>query len=330
MESVNLVIADQDSEYLENFMNYFYSKQGGSFSCCAFTDIKKLLSYAAENRIDILLISSEMVSDEVRRLPAADVIVLDEGEQETQDNVLKSVNRYQAADGIIREIMKSCDEKRVPGLQQTKKSDTEFIAVFSPVKRALKTSFAITLAQFLSEKGKTLYVNMEMCSGFSQIFMKNFDMDLSDLLFSMKGRKDSILYKLQSAVVNVQGVDYIPPVMSPSDIMTVSDQEWIEFLENVSVCGYRYVILDIGDYVHGLSEIMKKCVKIYMPERQDDMSKAKMAQFEALLRISGNEGILPYIKRLNFPFFSDIGSPADDLKQTELGKYVKSLIKEMS
>ena len=43
--------------------------------------------------------------------------------------------------------------------------ESRIITVFSPVSRVLKTTFSIALGQYLSDKGKTIYINMEGYSG---------------------------------------------------------------------------------------------------------------------------------------------------------------------
>ena len=52
------------------------------------------------------------------------------------------------------------------------------------------------------------------------------------------------------------------------------------------------VILDLGDCVDGLYEILRRCVKVYTPYIRDGISEAKLQQYEDNLRQTGYEDIL--------------------------------------
>ena len=52
------------------------------------------------------------------------------------------------------------------------------------------------------------------------------------------------------------------------------------------------VILDLGDCVSGLYDILKKCSRIYTPYIQDEISMAKMRQYEENLKTAGYSDIL--------------------------------------
>lgn len=331
MEAGNLVIVDEDRDYIERFMNYFYSKQKETFECQAFTDVSMLLDCSRERRIDVLLISSELINDEVLRIPAASILVLGEEGTVYHEENIRSVNRYQSTDGIIREIMKSRSESETDetsaghGLIM---GDIHFTAVYSPVKRSFRTTFAVTLGQLLSDRGKTLYINLEECSGFSQMFQIKYEADISDLLFFMKGRKDNFLYKLQSMVMNTHGLDYIPPVMAASDIISVSEDDWMGFFDAIAGCGYENAVIDLGDNVQGTERILEKCGTIYMPVRQGSIARAKVAQFEAMLHMTGREELLGRIKKLELPFDEKIGSFAGECRNTGLADYARILIGE--
>ena len=198
--------------------------------------------------------------------------------------------------------------------------------VFSPVSRVLKTTFAVAMGQILSDRGRTLYLNLEPYAGFHQIFMQKYDADLSDLLFYLKGNNSRFRYKLQSMVLTSQGLDYVPPAMSPEDLLAAGEEEWLSLLEAAGQTGYDYIILDPGLSLHGMTAILKKSERIYMPVRQDSQSKAKLAQLDALFRISGNTEIMEKTERLQFPYFEDIVSVAGNLRSGSLGSFIRERV----
>lgn len=329
MDTDILAIFDSDRDYLEKFINYFYMKQGDAFECHGFTDINKLIRYSREQKIGVLLVNADLVSDDVKRISAGIILALGDEDTEFAEENIRSLNRYQATDGIIKEIMEHLAEHEASGEEPKRrflKTNTSFTAVYSPVKRTYKTTFAIALGQFFSDRGRTLYINLEECAGFNQIFKTNYGNDLSDLLFFIKSGKKNFRYKLQSTVMNTHGLDYIPPVMAAADILEVSKTDWMEFLDEISSCEYERAVIDIGDCVQGTEELLERCDTIYMPVRQDSAAKAKVTQFEALMHQKNREELLTKIIRLELPYDRNITSFAGDCRNTELGNYTRRLI----
>lgn len=47
---------------------------------------------------------------------------------------------------------------------------------------------------------------------------------------------------------------------------------------------YEAVILDVGDGIEEVFQILDLCTRVYVPVRDDRISKCKMEQFEKLLQ----------------------------------------------
>ncbi len=323
MDSEILALVDRDKDYLEKFNNYINLKYGGIFECHSFTDTKALLKYGLENDITVLMIESELYNESLNRINPGKIYILgDEGQSPSDDNVIK-ISRFKSADSIIKEVL---SEVRIEGNGNIKVSDIDssrIFIVYSPVSRCLKTTLSVTISQLLSDRGKTLYINTESISGFNRIFMSHYDTDLSDLLFYLKGGSTNFSLKLQSMVFSSQGYDYIPPGVSPEDICQTEPEIWEELFREAAKCGYEYIVMDMGNYINGMLEIMKKCEKIFMPVRTDTVSKAKLSQFEALLHISGSEDILNLMERLQLPYFEGLPSIAADLRMSPIAEFIK-------
>lgn len=56
-------------------------------------------------------------------------------------------------------------------------------------------------------------------------------------------------------------LDYIMPISNENDLREVTKKEWIYFLDTImDQCIYKAVILDLGDCVSGLYDILKNVV----------------------------------------------------------------------
>ncbi|MCR5486867.1 MAG: hypothetical protein K6F35_04960 [Lachnospiraceae bacterium] len=322
MDTEILALADPDRDYLEKFTGYFNENYNGTFECHTFTGVDSLLRYGLENKISMLLMAEELYEEAVKRIDAGNIFLLSEEAGEGTDGI-RRIDRYRTADGIIREIMKARAESGEPEIRRLLLEESRIITVFSPVSRVLKTTFAIALGQILSDRAKVIYLNMEPFSGFHQIFMQKYEADLSDLLFYLKNGSKNFSYRLKSITLTSQGLDYVPPVMSPEDLLSADKEDWEKLIKELTQAGYEIIILDPGSCMNGLNQILKKSEKIYVPMRNDSMSKAKTAQFEAMLRIRGEDETAERLERLQFPYFEDMVSIAGNLRETGLGKFIR-------
>lgn len=88
-------------------------------------------------------------------------------------------------------------------------------------------------------------------------------------------------------------MDYILPMKNEQDLRSVRGEEWIRLLDMImEKCLYEAVILDLGDAVCGLYDILRKCDRIYTPYICESAAEAKMEQYEENLRTAGYADIL--------------------------------------
>ena len=327
MDNEIFAIADEDMEFMEKFNNFFLERYSGLFECHSFTGKESLLSFGLERHISVLLMDSRLYDSDIGRLKAERIFLLGEedGFCESGESV-RMIDRFKNADSIIKEILKECAESGERKGNTSFAGNSDLYVVFSPVSRSLKTTLAVCASQFLSDRGRTLYINTEPFSGFNQIFMKKYDEDISDLLLYMKGSGSNFRLRLQSTVDTSEGFDYIPPAMMGEDICGVESELWIRLIDEAGKCGYENIVFDCGSHINGLFEILKKSSRILMPVRNDLISKAKLTQFEAMLHIGGYEEIIAGIEKLKFPFFENIPSIACDLRRSDLGVYVEGIL----
>lgn len=332
MEKKLLVVCDLEVDYATQLMDYLSVKRNVPFEVYAFTDMDRFKEFARDREIDVLLASVEALYElrkEIDEFTIAQIFVLNEEGDIAEVDGKKSIYKYQKTENILREVM--CYYAEAGSSIRSRFQLTEgmeMIAVYSPIKRSLKTSFAMTLGQILAENRRVLYINLEDYSGFNQIMKISYMTDMSDLLYYISQGKPNFMWKLASMVQSIGALDYIPPAISPLDITKITKEQWLSFFGELKKCGYDIIILDIGDCVNGIYDILRLCKIVYTPVRDDGISYAKLEQYEALLRIMEYEDVLEKTVKLSFSYFKGLERGLDRLVYSELGTYVRKLLEQ--
>jgi cellulose biosynthesis protein BcsQ len=297
------------------------------FNCSGFTKCEKLTQFVEKNKVSILLTDDICFKKNARNINSEITVILTEKpEFETTPNVYE-INILQPVDEIVRELLKTVAKTDIPVAQNPLLPNGKIYSFFSPVGRSLKTTLAIAASQILSDKEKTIYINLEPDSGFSVLFGQNFDTDLSDLIFYLRddeGKKSSLM--IQSSICNSQGVSFIPPVVNPEDLFQISCDEIINLFILLQKTGFRNIIVDMGTLIPGFEKILSTSEMIYMPVRKDSISSAKIIQLFAYLRTLEDAQIEDKIQRLEPPFFQEVPSIAYNLRGTEISKYMAGIL----
>ncbi|MDO4308365.1 MAG: hypothetical protein Q4C77_16210 [Eubacteriales bacterium] len=327
-------VCDLEVDYAYNFMDYLNQKKNIPFEIQAFTSVQNLIAYGKENYIELLLISGKAMCREVREMDIGKIVILSEGVHSPGLDQFPSVYKYQSSSDVIREVM-ACygEEKAVLPVQfPVLKKTTEILGVYSPVGRCLKTSFALALGQVLARDRAVLYLNLEEYAGFEELMGKGFDHNLSDLLYYVRQENQNLIVKMNSMIQTINNLDYIPPVQAPADILGTSWKDWERLLnELVMHSSYEVIVIDMGNGIDELFQLLDRCKRIYMPVLNDVMSVCKIAQFENLLRIWDYPQVLARTVKLRLPFHVGPSSPetyAEQLPWSELGDYVRDLLRK--
>lgn len=326
-------VCDLEESYAFNLMDYLNGKKSTPFEIQAFTNIESLKNFTVDNEIEILLISTRAMCDEVRELPIRRIIMLSEGESLQALNEYPFVYKYQSSDQILSEVMEYyvTDNPKHRVISMNKKS-AKLYAVYSPIGRSRKTLFALALGEVLAETSPALYLNFEPLSGFEQLFDVRYRMDLADLIYFARQKEGSLIYKLNSVVRRFHNLQYIPPALSPMDIRDVKGDEWLSLIHELSGFGdYETIILDVDEQMSDFVEILNICDRIFMPMQDDMISMAKFSQYEKLLGMLDMSDILERTVKVKPPLQmlqKDMGPLSQQLAWGEMGNYVRGLLGE--
>ena len=318
-------VCDPDKEYAAAFADYLSRQKMIPFDIRAFSRSETLLESLGGQMVDLLLISPELFTREVKEMQLGTAVLLIDSTEPESAGEYPAVSKYQSCPEVIRKTLFYYKGGNDPcsGSAAVKRT-MQIFGVFSPVGRCGKTTFSLALAQILGKSGKTLYINLESYSGADSFLTEGGGGCLTDLLYYCSREETengSLLRKAAGMAVKAGRFDLIPPVKLPWDIRGATSRE-ILTLVDVMASGseYEYLVLDIGNEVEDVLHILERCSYIVMPVCPDRISCAKIRQFEESMRGWGADSVLDNIIKLRPPLDIPEGTGTSFLEQLECGK----------
>lgn len=240
------------------------------------------------------------------------------------------ISKYQSPELVVREMLNViADGSGWKGCPEATDTAVKMIGIYSPVKRCLQTSFALSLGQLLAKEHKTMYLNFEMYSGLGELLRREYQSDMLDVMYYFQSAREKLALRLPTIIQNAGGLDYIPPMQYSLGIREVPGEQWLALCRDIAAIGeYEYMILDLDDGIDGLFELLKNCQKIYTITREDAFAQAKLRQYERMLQQGELGEISEKTVKCRFPIFQELPDSLDMMTHGELAGYVKSIIKE--
>lgn len=329
MKEKIFVLCDLEESYAFRMAEYITEKVPMPYALHLFTKTEELQIFMEKNEIFVLLIGESAIRKLGKRVEIPNIFVLQESEEAAEED-WQCIDKFQSPQKIIKKLAEYMPEWQ-GGNEEKSAQDLQLkiIGVYSPVKRCLQTSFALTMGQLLAREHKVLYLNFECYSGFAQMLQKEFPEDMLDVLYYFKCAREKLSIRFSSIVQSINGLDFIPPGQASLDMQGISAEKWIELLEMIKkVSDYEYLILDLSDGMSGLFELLSRCYKIYTITRDDGFAMAKMHQYEQILQLNELHDIAGKTVKCRFPFFEKLPSDLSLMTHGELAGYVKAIIQE--
>lgn len=329
MKQKIFVVCDLEENYAFHMAEYIMDKIPSPYTLHLFTKTDELNTFLDKHQVSILLIAQSAMGELKINQDIPNIFILQETEENPETNY-RCINKYQSPEEVIREISEQITELDIWN-SDTKilKSKSRMIGIYSPVRRCLQTSFALTMGQLLSKEHKVLYLNFECYSGFSQMLHREFQADMMDMVYYFRCAKEKLAMRFPSIVQNINGLDFIPPGQSSIDMQEITGENWSELLETIdSISDYEYLILDLTDGMNGLFELLSRCYKIYTITKDDGFAMAKMHQYEQILHLNEMNEICEKTVKCRFPFFEKLPADLNLMTHGEFAGYVKAIIQE--
>jgi hypothetical protein len=255
------------------------------------------------------------------------VIVLNESGVMRWEGV-SYVNKYQEAEEVLKQLLgiyMEISDVQLPVFRTNRK--TIFIGNYSPVHRCMQTSFAITMSLMLAESHPTLYLNFEHYAGIAELLPDMQTLDMADLLYFLNAQKDKFRLRMQTILKHKGRLAYIPPMKSGQNLLGVTAEEWLGLLQKIEELEeYEYVVLDLGESMQGLFEILRMCTQVYTLTREDRIARSKLLQYEHVLALYEYGDVLGKTKRLSLSHIQKLPEELEQLTKGDMADLVKGIL----
>lgn len=333
MKQKIFAICDMEEAYALRMAEYVLEKIRLPYALHLFTRVNELEKLMEQEEIEILLIAEsalELLCAEYVRQQVAQMFILQENDLRENKFPASYISKFQSPEKIISAIIEQSDgivDWRSIGTQT--ETEVKLIGIYSPVKRCMQTSFALTMGQMLAREHRALYFNLESYSGFGQMLGREFLADVTDVMYYFRCDKDKLALHLPAIIQNINGLDYIPPMQSQTELWETDGRQWLELCKSIAEIGqYEYIILDLDDGMSGLFDLLKECYRIYTITREDSFAAAKLNQYEQILKFYELEEIADKTVKCRLPIFKEVSVNLELMTHGELAGYVKAIIRE--
>lgn len=311
MRTVKVGIFDEEEAYAGKLSAYLNRMGNGSWSVVAFTDRNAMAEYTEKRALDILAGTDKEVLKRIKKKHNDTYIIwLREKEEinrvnsENSNGDIYSICRYTSA----RTIGKVIGEAASRILTRTE-SIKPTVAIYSPVGRCGKTTFALRIVQ--NERfGKWLYIGMEdygFLGRIGNVELENTDLD-SFLYFVKERNQERVHFLLQSG----QGI--IPSAFSPFDTKQIDDTDikWLlSILQQIELCSG--IIFDIGTGVLQNPEWLALFDYVLVPFLPEEKAVGKRMQFEKLVDAYGLEALKEKMEFLNMKDIREVEARMEEI-----------------
>lgn len=329
MDTNILALCDEEEEYAQLMTEFIKKKKNLPWELHTYTSSAQFIR-EEKDEIAVLVVAESTYTEEMRKRNPKCIVILNESGVRKWEECYQ-VNKYQQAELVLKTILEAYAEYAEDGHPRLKTDcKTKFIGIYSPVRRCLQTSFALTLSQMLAQEHTALYMNFEHYAGITELLPDMQTRDMADLLYFLTAQKEKFYLRLRTIIQKKSYLDYIPPMKSGQNLLSVTLQEWLKLLQMIEECGeYEYVILDLSESMQGLFEILRICTKVFTLTREDRISQSKLLQYEQILSLYEYKDILDKTNKLNLPHIRKLPEDLEQYTRGDLAEYVRGILREL-
>ena len=303
MKNRSMGILDREPGYVKRLAEYISAKEGCRVRLFTFDSEQEVASHLEKEALDILLVGQSLAGETMREWKRVQqMIILSDGNF-SGEQYGPSVYKYQASDGLLREVMNCyAQECGAEGRMTAKGGKGQIVGVYSPIKRCGKTIFSFVLASVFAERCKCLLISLDEFCTIEELRPKDHEKDLADIIFLYR-QNSAEAFRNMSVFGRIHGLEYIPPVSFPWDLRQIRTEELAGLVKWAATeGGYEKIVLDVGEGGDSPLELLDVCGQVYMPEQDDPVSTEKIRSFEKYMKMSGQQQILDKIEKVSLPF----------------------------
>lgn len=283
MSQIRLVLADEDSMFIEKLSTYLY-KNLSHLSLELFTEPQAFANwYLAGEEADLVIISASFFF-KLKKKPEQNILLLRDCAESLLPENIKCINKYIPAENLMKEMLSLCAEK-IPGDSSQKKGTGKIYLVLYADGSDVLNPFAQALAYYIAARGeKTFYLNLDEFSSTDLFFKSNNDRGMNELLYYIKSKKDNLSLRFEACVSNdiTSGVSFMKGHNNPDDINKITLEELMVLVDIIrsNYSSGKTVISKSFRNGNRIKALLREANKVYVtgvnhPTSIDRMSKIR-------------------------------------------------------
>lgn len=321
------VIYDSDEQYAKRLMNVINDSES-SYNAKIFTRKEEFSRYILNNNADMLMINEDCYFYEVENNHKGKVVVLCEDENRAEginrrnkEEVI-GICKYQPSFQLLNLITKQ-NGKHI----ENKMRDSYIVGVYG-FNATLRVILSILIARAFSEKGRTLFINLDEFSGVEDMLDGETDKNLADAIYMFKQSGKKFVPGIQNAICCSTYFDYIPGVACAEDV-SYADSPFIYMMADTvgKELGYDNVVINISEGITKPWEMFEYCDVVYVADGGDYIENNRYHSMKRYFIESDKESITDKMTRINLRIEDKIDKDfIQRAEYTEAYEYVRNLI----
>lgn len=304
MSKYQLAIADTESEYVFALTDYTLNHSRESIQVAAFTKTEALLEYLQKNTPTVLLAGADFWEVGRRMAVETTVILLEDGFNRIPAPDEFSVEKYQAADDLLRKVFSEFCPSEDSGDRNTA-GRTKITWIYSPSHHPNLFAFAYTYAASLAKQRRTLFLNVCENSAHDWIFQRETREDLAHA-FYLLGQKKSFREIARQTVQTVDGVEMIAPMKNVWDLCELSMESWKSFWQQlIGQSDYEELVIVSDGVRGGMDVLLAACTRVFSLVGENEYEQARGQEFSTAIEEklpSGTHFTEVRLPRMRIPF----------------------------
>lgn len=285
MAVIHLVIADGDQAYLDSVVDFIYSKYNNRFYVQSFSNENTFYDFFGKaDKIDILLMSPDFYSDDLKLEKVVAPIVLSAGILPKDIKNCEIINKYQMGDKLVSNILNIFSEKsNYEFIAGDGKKKTRLITFYSPCGGAGTSTLAAGVSAKCARSGQgAFYLNLERFPT-TKVYFDAYGggESLSNILFFLKENNKNLSLKIEGSrsIDGTTGVHYFLPPENIFDFDELTSDEIIRLIGQLRTMEcYDVVVADVGTVLNDVSiSLLEESDLVFCVLPYDTASKIKLA-----------------------------------------------------
>ena len=321
VENIDICFYEPDEILAGRLLDYWMAN-GLEKYCVSYYSNEELLLDFFTTGTARLWILDEHLRERLPEIAMANVLWLSEN-----PDAIDTVFKFRSASILLQTIIHYLEADKGKMISN---SQTQLISLYTPVKHSLQTSFGVVASHLLSHKGRTLYLNLEGYSGFSEMLTGYYSKDISDFIYSIYHSKEKFPFNTANFIYRFGEIDMIPPVLNPMNLQEISKEMWQHVLVILLESNmYNYIVVDISDFVQGIFDFLKVSRVVFSLTKSDALAERKWQQYQMLLEGLGLDSVLQKLHKISVPQGVQIPATLEEYTPGVFSDYVERSLREV-